>query len=408
MKRAVILFFVLHNILSVAQDTVRYLDPCYLFYPYHENNALVDLNGSDTTHASSFSNYTVFMHQAQNENITIYGIALAVNGLPYVVDNHLAPSFYLYLDNSKESQPVFTIADSIRWDMSQINRRYLYQYGNAGEHTQVVPVVEFYFDTPHEVAAHDSFYTSWHWRTGIFQQYIESISIAEGDTALPFDHWFCLYHGITRRPINIVHLTYDIDTLFNVYPSDIILARIWGGMFPIVGLRCVAPWLQLVERGNGTATVSWTQAEAGVGYELSFGPYGINPDSGTIVGTTDTVYTLTGLESGVREAVWVRKACRYDIYDSTVWSDWSLPLVFLTLGVDEVEGEAVRLQVRDGAVAVVGAADGEEVKLYDALGRQVATARAAAGTETLLAAPAAGVYTVRIGSHPARRVVLTR
>ncbi len=31
----------------------------------------------------------------------------------------------------------------------------------------------------------------------------------------------------------------------------------------------------------------------------------------------------------------------------------------------------------------------------------------AAGAETLLAAPAAGVYTVRVGSQPARRIVLT-
>ena len=392
-----------------AQDTVRYLDPWYLFHRYDSLRWTYGTNINQGGGVPARSN-TIQEYTLPDGGATVYGIAVTATSFP--LEDHVlqyAPSMRIYRQGEPSYPPAMELIDSVT--VYQSHRRRYFDYvttgTNAGSH--VVPCFEFYFDTPVAPSSlTDTFYISLYfpieyspdWWTGDREWYVRG---AIAYTSNPYLWW---------RPYPFCD---EVDTLlsspnlggsvpFFGTPGTVT----WGFLFPIVGLRCVAPSLRLVERGNGTATVSWTQAEAGVGYELSFGPYGIEPDSGTIVGTTDTSYTLTGLEGGVREAVWVRKACRYDIYDSTVWSEWSLPLVFLTLGVDEVEGEAVRLQVRDGAVAVVGAADGEEVKLYDALGRQVAAARAAAGAETLLAAPAAGVYTVRIGSQSARRVVLTR
>ena len=181
-------------------------------------------------------------------------------------------------------------------------------------------------------------------------------------------------------------------------------------MFPIVNLRCVAPRLRMVERDHASATVSWTQAEPGMAYELSYAPFGTEPDSGTIVGTQDTVYTVTGLESGVREAVWVRKACHYTLggHDTVVWGNWSAPLAFFPLGIGEVDDGDLRVYARGRQVVVEGLTGDGTVRLYDMLGRQVAAARTADGEAVTLTAPAAGVFLVRPDSQPARRIVLTR
>ena len=382
-----------------AQDTVKYLDPWYLFHRYSDYTHIKSVGTAGDDWPVQLIEILAHKYQSQ-DSVVVYGIAVTANGLPQA-QNEWAPEYLLHRKIGKDNGQYFVLVDSANMDTRRHELFFEYTIDTGTPIGVAVPCVEFYFETPHVFAGNDIFLISRYWNPIKANVYNTTVypSLDSADRYFQFS-------GATVTTDEEWFATPERDTLFMIFPTT--MSNRWGIMFPIVGLRCVAPSLRLVERGNGTATVSWTQAEAGVGYELSFGPYGTEPDSGTIVGTTDTSYTLTGLESGVREAVWVRKACRYDVYDSTVWSEWSLPLVFLTLGVDEVEGEAVRLQVRDGAVAVVGAADGEEVKLYDALGRQVAAARAAAGTETLLAAPAAGVYTVRIGSQSARRVVLTR
>ena len=377
---------------------MKYQNPWYLFNEY------THLSGVYTT---TINGYFPQLYHFNDPDMKVYGIALTCQNYPwpYADGVEMSPRLLLFRLTTSGNLCIARPVDSLTAYSPHHNAYFLYEYERDNEACSTpFESIEFYFDRPYGLSdLSDSFLISYEWaytypvywawlnEDGGIHHDERIFTISSGECDDTCGHFARL--TVTNH-----------DTVFS--GTDPI--KMWGVIFPIVGLRCVAPSLRLVERGNGTATVSWTQAEAGVGYELSFGPYGIEPDSGTIVGTTDTSYTLTGLESGVREAVWVRKACRYDVYDSTVWSEWSLPLVFLTLGVDEVDGEAVRLQVRDGAVAVVGAADGEEVKLYDALGRQVAAARAAAGAETLLAAPAAGVYTVRIGSQPARRVVLTR
>ena len=174
-------------------------------------------------------------------------------------------------------------------------------------------------------------------------------------------------------------------------------------MFPIVNLRCMAPRLQLVERGHLSATVSWTQAEAGISYELAYGPFGSEPDSGTIVSTTDTSYTLTNLEGGKRTAVWVRKACRYDLYDSTVWSDWSLPVVFMTLDIDEVEEDGVHIYSRDRQL-VIEASETTTVQVSDLQGRTLWSGTVRQRQEVPVTT--AGVYVVRLGDRAPRRVVV--
>ena len=172
----------------------------------------------------------------------------------------------------------------------------------------------------------------------------------------------------------------------------------WGGIFPIVKLRCVSPRLRLLEQGYGTATVAWRQNDTPEQYQLAIGLCGSVPDSGSSVYTTDTTYTFANLEPDTCYSVWVRKACRYTTagYDTLVWSDWSNKLIFTTVGIDEVEGQGVRIRSTGNTIVVEGA-EGKEVRVYDMMGREVRN-------EAL----PAGVYMVRVGDLPARKVVVVR
>jgi len=78
-----------------------------------------------------------------------------------------------------------------------------------------------------------------------------------------------------------------------------------------------------------------------------------------------------------------------------------------TVGIEDVaDGEGVRVWSFDGRIHVVGA-EGMDVNVYDILGRRVSGKRKVESGKLELAVPV-GVYLVRIGDLPARKVVVIR
>ncbi len=81
-------------------------------------------------------------------------------------------------------------------------------------------------------------------------------------------------------------------------------------------------------------------------------------------------------------------------------------------GIETADGEdnGPKVYIEDGKIVVTGA-EGEEVCLYDLMGRRIATRQGTGvhgGTPLRFDVPAAGAYLVRIGNHPARRIVIVR
>ena len=186
----------------------------------------------------------------------------------------------------------------------------------------------------------------------------------------------------------------------------------WGVVFPIIKLRCVEPRLRFVSKTSGTATVAWRQNDTPEQYQLSITPWdiaGTDPDSGAMFYTTDTTFTFTDLQPDTRYSVWVRKACRYttSAYDTIVWSEWSNEVVFMAVGIDEVEADGVRITGQHGSIVVEGA-EGREVRVYDMLGREVNGKAKSEKGEATLSVPAAGIYMVRVGELPTRKVAVLR
>ena len=392
-----------------AQDTTRYLDQWYLFRQYHDYTTLVAVNGQDSNVVGIPANNHLFKYYSSVGGTMVYGIALTIHALP-PTSNEWTPSFYLYRTISKEEPLIFTIADSVNLDGPRVNRYFEYRYGNQESESLIVPCLEFYFDTPQFFSGQDSFYLSHYWSNERFSLYQEYHQGNPGDTITHITNWLFLYYGLTAGATEEHSFSYDRDTLNVIYPNIWTYGRpkqIWGGMFPIIGLRCTAPRVSLVERVGGSATVNWTAAEAGQEYQLAYAPFGTEPDSATQVSTTDTVFILDSLEAGARTSVWVRKACRYTTagYDTVVWSDWSTALTFMALGVGEVDDGSVTVTARGLDVVVAGAR--EEVRVYDMAGRCVAVARPHAASVTL-PVPAPGVYMVRTGAGTARKVVVLR
>ena len=70
-------------------------------------------------------------------------------------------------------------------------------------------------------------------------------------------------------------------------------------------------------------------------------------------------------------------------------------------GIERVDNEDILVYVRDGRIIVEGA-DGETVQVFDTLGRLLQTFKQASAQ-----ALPTGVYMVRVGARPARKVVVT-
>ena len=75
-------------------------------------------------------------------------------------------------------------------------------------------------------------------------------------------------------------------------------------------------------------------------------------------------------------------------------------------GIENVALINAKIYQRNGQIVVEGA-EGNPVYLYDVVGKLLATKRETA-QEVLLDVPASGVYLVKIGDAPARRIVVKR
>lgn len=78
----------------------------------------------------------------------------------------------------------------------------------------------------------------------------------------------------------------------------------------------------------------------------------------------------------------------------------------IVTGVDGVEALNAKVYIHNGQIVVEGA-EGNTVWLYDAVGRLLAT-RQDDYSALRFDVPATGTYLIKVGNHPARRVVVVR
>lgn len=98
------------------------------------------------------------------------------------------------------------------------------------------------------------------------------------------------------------------------------------------------------------------------------------------------------------------------VHDTIYLTEYIHDTVYITdtvyVGVDDVDALNLKLYQRNGRVVVSGA-EGAEVRLYDAVGRLLAT-KQDNYTDLEFDVPATGTYLIRVGNLHARRIVVVR
>ena len=79
-------------------------------------------------------------------------------------------------------------------------------------------------------------------------------------------------------------------------------------------------------------------------------------------------------------------------------------------GIDDAQTASIRLYQRDGQIVVEDMDGGmlPEVAVYDAVGRKMETGYAGGASAWRFEVKASGVYLVKVGDRPTRRIVVVR
>ncbi|MGX8713788.1 MAG: T9SS type A sorting domain-containing protein [bacterium] len=410
---------------AAQQDTVQYLDPWYLFNPVTSDS----YKNPDWGHLYQLGPLVQKFHSSNTKEV-VYGVAIVMDTLvpnKYFVDT---PYFYaMVFDSLAEYHlPMYPPEYSGFFDTSDYyiclnvqprdsatfdayTRRcffkYQYNYDDAlyspGE--RVFTCFEFFFDTP----------------------YINnSSSVVVGQRYLPdlerLEWWIAIRFLKVMGSKNIyleVNLSDDVpdgggphycqphDGVHVYFPS--VAHNNWGGVFPIVRLRCTLPrMVRETGRGSDHLSIAWQNHDDASGFQVAIYPEGTPEDSIVPIDVDGTSYTFTGLTPGVHYLYSVRKRCHYatNSYDTIVSGDWYPPqeLYFApSEGIADIGAPRFSLSPNPAGEAVtvtfVEPSTGCRLELYDADGRRVeALAVPPAATEATLDLrhQAPGIYLLKL------------
>ncbi len=405
-----------------AQDTVQYLDPCYLFnekhpytvYPYSTLVDPFDTSiriqiprypfGWDGMCCNRFPGYeNISYAYAASEPVMVYGVAMAIVGPNQYIftEEDLKKSPYEIIIGRRENNKIVAI-DSTTWD-SEKDAIVSFKYSMMGDgvlYEQVVPIYEFYFDTPHLIT--DTFYVG-------YRDMDPEDSI--GNTML-----YGVYYSVDSVSQNRV-ANNDVQLLRGLFNYH------WGGEFPILqpNRRCAAPDAPEWVVYNTTNTVRFTLPYSpGDSLLLSICREGLPMDSATIYPVTGSTMDIVVPDSG-RYTARLARVCQRDIL---VQSGWSAPATFPIMnnlsipqpsvptlevhpnptdgtvlipaeGIREVwcvaaDGRRTRLDVKDGL------GDRSGAKVYDKVSGQVSLKDHHAGLYVLEIQAAEGLFTAKV------------
>lgn len=309
MKKIILIFLLSVAIMAptIAQDTVRYGDSCYLF---KEVNSDFIAGFNHTTmeimpYGSTAFNGPSLKACVPNNEITVYGVAATM--LLHPADDTVTSWYTAYLYRDRDTY--FELVDS----STAYSDKNLYQYyatHNGQFYEEYVPSLEFYFSKPHVM--NESFAIG-------LKRKIHATS-SPGDTIGVYEY----VHAYVTRD--------DGEPLFYPDHSPQLYYGWWGGIFPIIQperIGCGAAVAEVNERGEDYAVLAWDMD--GDSCQLSVVPYNQPVDSAAVVDLTDSSYTATGLSTGIYYAARLRTQCHHRCHihaDTVVWSDWGAPTLF--------------------------------------------------------------------------------
>ena len=369
-------FFILSIVLLLGKvyaqqdkDTISYPDGRYYYIPLDTVRANVPPYGYGYQVVVA-PGYVGNLQYKVIQPLRIYGIAVtpttstngpvflrAIGGdtLRYEPDPPDVDSstldLYAVLIQKEDSQ--FVHVDSVKWHRRSPDKyfRYTTTYTDTVAmgliQDTVVPVYEFFFDTPHFV--HDSFYV------GFRSDYVRSPNF---DPAISvYEHypqqWAWELQGMAVQvPSNPPSENFS-ETYFQTWYNEgwavnrfgqrplVRFPPFWGGIFPIIvppdtdAVVGIPVWgFHRGEDYEGYPVFEWTQTEGQELYEVAYGRADQDPHDYRVVQTTYPWLILrdSTLDSTVVYAAQCRSrrhhACA--IHDTLVWSAWTDTVEFYT------------------------------------------------------------------------------
>ena len=295
--------------------------------------------------------------------LQIIGIATAA--VP-TVDNHpiefpYEPEYNEHLRLYEADRTSFTLLKEVEWNY-YTPKRYMkidvrgkdyYQNGECcyegyTDTAYYVGIREYYFEKP--VTVSDSFYigitTEAYYNN--FPPYMEN---PQRNTF--FVNGICIYYDSTELSNNPAHAHCDnfcVSTpktfhkfrhiAWNQTTGDTI-DRNWHWWysphlmlhFPIVVIDSsyiIPPYecppvqnIRIAQQGEGMAYLMWDTHQDHNAWQISYGPQGVEPDSGTLVNCPIQVGQMENLDSCTHYTAYVRAVCNHD---SICYSQWSDPV----------------------------------------------------------------------------------
>ena len=450
-----------------GKDTISYPDWRYFYSPLDTTiGELYDYRDHNQIFPCAAPGYRGYLQYKVIQPLTIYGIAVT----PIKIDR--GPIFYrtycnahylynlplepdppdvdsslldLYAVLIQQEDTQFVRVDSVKWHPRDPDRYFRYRtaYTHSSVSELVLPVFEFFFDTPQVV--HDSFYVGF--RSDYFMHPDfdpDTFYEPESYTHYP-QQWVWNVNGLYHRITDWVSQNQYGRTWYMegwrlgqwlMPPRLERWSTIWGGIFPIivppdtdavVGIPVLG--FHRTEDYDGWPSFVWNRTSGQLDYEFGYGPADQSPDDYRIVTTHMPVMILrdSTLDATVVYAARCRASCHHAcaIHDTTVWGEWTDTVHFRLSTPDPHGGEGiVPTEVREPVFVLtpnpakervtVMVGEGSElpcmVVLRDEQGRELLRRRMEGRELTFpTRGLSAGVYLVTVesprGSHTQKLVV---
>ena len=425
-KKLLLVAFTFFPFWATAQiDTLQYMDPWYLFNSRENPNVLTMQITSDNSVPNSFlpnlngSKLEEYYSQ-KSQDLSIYGVAIVMDTMKHTY-TYLYPGTYqpvtfslgsntsmfkavLMRASSPESlfngsgiSRSFSVVDTAFFDNSTRHISFKFRDSSispniferyVSELRTFYDCYEFYFDTPISANAFgDTVYVGYvyHGRTDT------------NNFGIEVHEWGVdAYHDYAYRPAGWACNQYQIeftDTSAEYHcPGN---GAKFGGIFPIVSLRCTAPKnLRETGRGYNSLSIVWDSHDDATGWQASISPVGSNINLGTIVDLDNdaTRFTFQNLDPEQSYLYSVRKKCHFatSAYDTTVLGEWHPVRQFrlLTNGISSTTSASFSFAPNPSTshatlTLASPALTGTILDLYSASGALLRSFNIPAGTATL-------------------------
>ena len=351
-----------------AQDTVRYGDSNYFFMPWDSVDSYLNRRsfGSNIAMCTYLENYV-------SEPLLVYGVAVVSPYRPKYYQNVAGSGWSsdITVDMTgvdldlramltvKEGRHYYHL-DSSKWNSSRMPDKYFLfelpifdstHYNIVGYFDSLVPVYEFYFNTPREVC--DTFYVGLYSNTANYDIYSNYVNCTYGWIVDPWRYGYnvtSMWELVSVRMRSLygqaalreLHGTKYIDGGYE-YVHDyhrIGLAEV-GAVFPIlVPLDTDSFECTRVENFRRTGYVGgrplfdWSMPSGGQPCQIAFGPADQGVENHTVANTIGHPFVLPpgDYDSTVLYVARCRRRCHHAcaVHDTIVWSEWSDTVEFWT------------------------------------------------------------------------------